>query len=85
MKWSFVSLDPPVTSVLFPTDGDMLEYLHQNGEIQEKDGLYATWYHAVNSKAETEKAVESKYKILSSFHLSWDWFILLPQIWLLRD
>lgn len=48
--------------VPFPTDGDMLEFLLQNGEIQEKDGLYATWYHAANSKAETKKALESKYE-----------------------
>lgn len=48
--------------VTFPTDGDMLEFLLQNGEIQEKDGLYATWYHAANSKAETKKALESKYE-----------------------
>ncbi|KAL7842026.1 hypothetical protein SRHO_G00237150 [Serrasalmus rhombeus] len=48
------------TVVSFPTDGDMLEFLLQNGEIQEKDGLYATWYHAANSKAEMNKALESK-------------------------
>lgn len=47
--------------VPFTTDGDMLEFLLQNGEIQEKDGLYATWYHSANSKAETQKALESKY------------------------
>lgn len=50
--------------VPFPTDGDMLEFLLQNGEIQEKDGLYATWYHSANSKAETKKALESKYEKL---------------------
>ncbi|XP_053507012.1 protein FAM151A [Ictalurus furcatus] len=54
------------TMVTFPTDGDMLEFLLQNGEIQEKDGLYATWYHAANSKAETKKALESDVMILEA-------------------
>ncbi|KAF5888594.1 protein FAM, partial [Clarias magur] len=44
----------------------MLEFLLQNGEIQEKDGLYATWCHAVNSKDETKKALESDIMILEA-------------------
>ncbi|XP_047662560.1 protein FAM151A isoform X2 [Tachysurus fulvidraco] len=54
------------TMVPFATDGDMLEFLLQNGEIQEKDGLYATWYHSANSKAETQKALESDTMILEA-------------------
>ncbi|KAL7850928.1 hypothetical protein AOLI_G00212840 [Acnodon oligacanthus] len=54
------------TVVSFPTDGDMLEFLLQNGEIQEKDGLYATWYHAANSKAEMSKALQSGVMILEA-------------------
>ncbi|XP_066512667.1 protein FAM151A-like [Hoplias malabaricus] len=54
------------TMMPFPTDGDMLEFLIQNGEIQEKDGLYATWYHAANSKDEMNKALESGVMILEA-------------------
>ncbi|KAK2868223.1 hypothetical protein Q7C36_000094 [Tachysurus vachellii] len=54
------------TMVPFTTDGDMLEFLLQNGEIQEKDGLYATWYHSANSKVETQKALESDTMILEA-------------------
>ncbi|KAI4894703.1 hypothetical protein NFI96_021144 [Prochilodus magdalenae] len=54
------------TMVPIPTDGDMLEFLFQNGEIEEKDGLYATWYHAANSKAEMNKALESEVMILEA-------------------
>ncbi|KAK1790724.1 hypothetical protein P4O66_014584 [Electrophorus voltai] len=54
------------TLVLFPTDGDMLEFLLQNGEIKEKDGLSATWYHSANSKAEMNKALQSGAMILEA-------------------
>lgn len=48
----------------FPSDGDMLDFLLQIGEIQEKDGLYATWYHAANNKSEMNKALNSKSDLL---------------------
>ncbi|XP_062843358.1 protein FAM151A [Trichomycterus rosablanca] len=54
------------TLVRFPTDGDMLEFLVLNGQIEEKDGLYATWYHAANSKEETNKALNSEAMILEA-------------------
>lgn len=41
----------------FPTDGDMLDYLVQIGEISEPDGLFATWFHRANSKEEMNKAL----------------------------
>lgn len=52
----FLSSDPP----LFPTDGDMLDYLVQIGEISEPDGLLATWFHRANNKEEMNKALQSK-------------------------
>lgn len=48
----------------FPTGGDMLDYLLQTGEIREKDGLYATWYHSANNKSEMNKALNSKSYLL---------------------
>ncbi|XP_072525519.1 protein FAM151A [Salminus brasiliensis] len=54
------------TMVPFPTDGDMLEFLVQTGEIREKDGLYATWYHAANSKTEMKEALQSGVMILEA-------------------
>lgn len=48
----------------FPSDGDMLDFLLQIGEIREKDGLYATWYHAANNKSEMNKALNSKSDLL---------------------
>lgn len=48
----------------FPTGGDMLDFLLQTGEIREKDGLYATWYHAANNKSEMNKALNSKSDLL---------------------
>ncbi|XP_043114690.1 protein FAM151A [Puntigrus tetrazona] len=50
----------------FPSDGDMLDFLLQIGEIQEKDGLYATWYHAANNKSEMNKALNSNVMILEA-------------------
>ncbi|RXN17494.1 protein FAM151A [Labeo rohita] len=50
----------------FPSDGDMLDFLIQIGEIQEKDGLYATWYHAANNKSEMNKALNSDVMILEA-------------------
>ncbi|TRY87537.1 hypothetical protein DNTS_007092 [Danionella cerebrum] len=51
---------------LFPSDGDMLDFLIQTGEIKEKDGLYATWYHSANSKSEMNKALNSEVMILEA-------------------
>lgn len=50
----------------FPSDGDMLDFLLQTGKIEEKDGLYATWYHAANSKSEMSKALNSDVMILEA-------------------
>lgn len=44
----------------FPTGGDMLDYLIQSGDISERDGLLATWYHRANGKEEMNKALASK-------------------------
>uniref|UniRef100_A0A671RA70 Protein FAM151A n=1 Tax=Sinocyclocheilus anshuiensis TaxID=1608454 RepID=A0A671RA70_9TELE len=55
-----------IQSAPFPSDGDMLEFLLQIGEIQEKDGLYATWYHAANNKTEMNKALNSDVMILEA-------------------
>ncbi|XP_051554381.1 protein FAM151A [Myxocyprinus asiaticus] len=58
--------DSSVNIESFPTGGDMLDFLLQTGEIQEKDGLYATWYHAANSKSEMIKALNSDVMILEA-------------------
>ncbi|XP_067310193.1 protein FAM151A [Pseudorasbora parva] len=50
----------------FPSDGDMLDFLFQTGEIREKDGLYATWYHSANNKSEMNKALNSDVMILEA-------------------
>ncbi|KAK7158893.1 hypothetical protein R3I94_005279 [Phoxinus phoxinus] len=50
----------------FPTGGDMLDFLLQTGEIREKDGLYATWYHSANNKSEMNKALNSDVLILEA-------------------
>ncbi|XP_053186608.1 protein FAM151A [Scomber japonicus] len=50
----------------FPTDGDMLEFLVQSGEISTPDGLLATWYHRANKKEEMDKALLSDVMILEA-------------------
>lgn len=50
----------------FPSDGDMLDFLLQTGKIREKDGLYATWYHAANNKSEMIRALNSDVMILEA-------------------
>ncbi|XP_030630573.1 protein FAM151A [Chanos chanos] len=54
------------TFVPSSTDEDMLEFLLQNGEIQEKDALLATWYHGANNKSEMNKALKSEVMILEA-------------------
>lgn len=56
--------DASVDMEPFPSDGDMLDFLLQTGEIREKDGLYATWYHSANNKSEMNKALNSKSDLL---------------------
>lgn len=53
---------PPI----FPTDGDMLDYLVRIGEIGEPDGLFATWYHRANSKEEMNAALALDSMILEA-------------------
>ncbi|XP_073347498.1 protein FAM151A [Pagrus major] len=50
----------------FPTGGDMLDYLMQSGDISERDGLLATWFHRANSKEEMNKALTSDVMILEA-------------------
>lgn len=45
------------TSVPFPTDGDMLDFLVQTGDISKPDGLLATWFHRANSKEAMNQAL----------------------------
>lgn len=49
------SLSPSMT-----TGGDMLDFLVQSGEISERDGLLATWFHRANRKEEMNNALASK-------------------------
>ncbi|XP_055058628.2 protein FAM151A [Misgurnus anguillicaudatus] len=58
--------DSSVPSDPFPSNGDMLDFLLQTGKIREKDGLYATWYHAANNKSELTKALNSDIMILEA-------------------
>ncbi|XP_032421472.1 protein FAM151A isoform X1 [Xiphophorus hellerii] len=51
---------------LFPTDGDMLDFLVQSGEISEQDGLLATWFHRANSKEQMNMALASDVMILEA-------------------
>lgn len=53
--------DPSVPSFSFSTDGDMLDFLVQTGEISKPDGLLATWFHRANSKEEMNTALASKH------------------------
>lgn len=44
----------------FSTGGDMLDFLVQSGEISERDGLMATWFHRANNKEDMNTALASK-------------------------
>lgn len=44
----------------FSTGGDMLDFLVQTGEISERDGLMATWFHRANNKEDMNTALASK-------------------------
>uniref|UniRef100_A0A8C9SIN4 Protein FAM151A n=1 Tax=Scleropages formosus TaxID=113540 RepID=A0A8C9SIN4_SCLFO len=44
----------------------MLDYLIQNGNIEEKDGLQVTWYHSANNKSEMEQALKSAAMVLEA-------------------
>ncbi|XP_037643957.1 protein FAM151A isoform X1 [Sebastes umbrosus] len=50
----------------FSTDGDMLDFLVQSGDISEPDGLLATWFHRANSKEEMNTALASGVMILEA-------------------
>ncbi|KAK6310541.1 hypothetical protein J4Q44_G00185960 [Coregonus suidteri] len=45
------------TILPFPTDGHMLDFLVQTGDIRERDALHATWYHHANM-SEMNKALQ---------------------------
>ncbi|KAI1883105.1 hypothetical protein AGOR_G00241810 [Albula goreensis] len=50
----------------FPTGGDMLDYLIQTGDIQDRDGLHISWYHSANNKSEMDKALRSTAMVLEA-------------------
>ncbi|XP_031662772.1 protein FAM151A isoform X1 [Oncorhynchus kisutch] len=54
------------TILPFPTDGDMLDFLVQTGDIRERDALYATWYHRANNKSEMNIALQSSIMVLEA-------------------
>ncbi|XP_028667045.1 protein FAM151A isoform X1 [Erpetoichthys calabaricus] len=56
----------PVPGPSFPTNGDLLDYLMDSGNIQEKDGLLVSWYHAANKKMELQKALNSTALVLEA-------------------
>ncbi|KAJ8406301.1 hypothetical protein AAFF_G00305320 [Aldrovandia affinis] len=58
--------DPTVPTQPFPTDGDMLDYLLQNGDIQERDGLQVSWHHSANNKSEMGSALKSTAMVLEA-------------------
>lgn len=58
--------DPSVAAPSFPTGGDMLDFLVQSGEISDRDGLLATWFHRANSKEELNKALATDVMILEA-------------------
>ncbi|KAJ8357556.1 hypothetical protein SKAU_G00203500 [Synaphobranchus kaupii] len=58
--------DPAEPIQPFPTSGDMLDYLVQNGDIQERDALQVSWYHSANSKSELDKALKSTAMVLEA-------------------
>uniref|UniRef100_A0A8C6DJ45 Uncharacterized protein n=1 Tax=Moschus moschiferus TaxID=68415 RepID=A0A8C6DJ45_MOSMO len=39
---------------------NMLDYLLSLGQINQRDGLLVTWYHAANSKEQMKAALSSK-------------------------
>ncbi|XP_010866024.1 protein FAM151A [Esox lucius] len=50
----------------FASDGDMLDFLIQTGDISERDALHATWYHRANNKSEMNKALKSSAMVLEA-------------------
>ncbi|XP_035279045.1 protein FAM151A [Anguilla anguilla] len=58
--------DPTEPIQPFPTSGDMLDYLVQNGDIQERDALHVSWYHSANSKSDLDKALKSTAMVLEA-------------------
>uniref|UniRef100_A0A3Q3XM40 Protein FAM151A n=1 Tax=Mola mola TaxID=94237 RepID=A0A3Q3XM40_MOLML len=54
---------PPLS---FPTDGDMLDFLVQTGDISKPDGLLATWFHRANSKEDMNHALAGDAMILEA-------------------
>ncbi|XP_035490258.2 protein FAM151A [Scophthalmus maximus] len=60
-KSGSTSLSPSMT-----TGGDMLDFLVQSGEISERDGLLATWFHRANRKEEMNNALASDAMILEA-------------------
>lgn len=47
-------------------DADMLDYLRELGNIDQRDGLMVTWYHAANSRQEMEEALNSDAMVLEA-------------------
>lgn len=58
--------EPEKTPPLFATGGDMLDFLVQSGDISDRDGLLATWFHRANSKREMNRALASDVMILEA-------------------
>ncbi|KAI3375358.1 hypothetical protein L3Q82_021851 [Scortum barcoo] len=54
------------STTVFSTGGDMLDFLVQSGDINEPDGLLATWFHRANKKEEMNKALASEAMILEA-------------------
>ncbi|XP_029687560.1 protein FAM151A isoform X2 [Takifugu rubripes] len=54
------------TPLCFPTNGDMLDFLILSGQINNRDGLLATWFHRANSKDKMNEALSSNAMILES-------------------
>lgn len=57
---------PPAPRPSFPTDGDMLDFLVQSGDISTPDGLLATWFHRANSKEQMNAALATDVMILEA-------------------
>nr|KAF6505063.1 family with sequence similarity 151 member A [Rousettus aegyptiacus] len=47
-------------------DADMLDYLLSLGQINQRDGLLVTWYHAANSQKEMNAALNSDIMVLEA-------------------
>ncbi|XP_072292263.1 protein FAM151A [Eucyclogobius newberryi] len=58
--------DPGIPDLSFATGGDMLDFLVQSGDISERDGLLATWFHRANGKEEMNRALASDAMILEA-------------------